>query len=208
MFNSETWQSHPQYRINFKNLKAKFSSTERMRLWEKYPVEREKLMSLNLDPVGEYLVKYYSLEGRPAKNQAQILRSLILFALLFNRTDGQLSLTLWVREALPKDIVLIALAGCSCAEELPPLGPYYDFMNRLWKGSRENSSRSCLLPAGKNGKKPKAEIGADGKLIEPEPQKYATKELAERIFEGQPLSEDYPGIMQDIFYLAAILPSI
>lgn len=208
MFNSETWQSHAEYRINFKNLKARFSSSDHMRLWERYPAEREKLMSLDLDPVGQYLAKYYSPEGRPAKKQAQILRSLILFALLFNRTDGQLSLTLWVRDALPKDIVLIALVGCSCAAKLPPLGSYYDFMNRLWKGSREYYSRSCLLPSGKNGKKPKAEIGADAKLIEPEPQKYATKELVERIFDGQPISEDHPGIMQDIFYLAAVLPSI
>lgn len=81
-------------------------------------------------------------------------------------------------------------------------------MDRLWKGSRENYSRSCLLPSGKNGKKPKAEIGPDGKLIEPEPQKYATKEMVERILDGQPLSDDYQGILQDIFYLAAILPSI
>lgn len=208
MFNSHSWQSHAEYHINFKNLKATFPSDLRLSLWNDYSVEREKLMSLDLDPVGEYLSQYYSEGGRPAKNQAQILRSLILFALLFNRTDAKISLTHWAQNVLPSNIILTALTGCSCADVLPPLGSYFDFMNRLWKGSRENYSRSCLLPSGKNGKKPKAEISADGKLAEPEPQKYVTKDLVERILDGQPLSQDCQGILQDIFYLAAVLPSI
>lgn len=209
MFNSNSWQSHADYRINFKNLKARFSSQLRSLLLTDYSVEREKLMSLNLDPVGEYLSNYYHDDGRPAKNQAQILRSLILFSLLFNRTDARLSLTLWVRNVLPSQIVLIALVGCSSPEQLPPLASYYDFMRRLWKGDRKCYSRSFLLPSGKNGKKPKADIGSDGKLADPEPQKYSTKELVERIFHGQPLSEDdSQGILQDVFYLAAVLPSI
>ena len=40
--------------------------------------------------------------GRPAKNQAQILRSLILFTLLFNRTPAKTSLT-----ALPSPVMAL-----------------------------------------------------------------------------------------------------
>lgn len=45
MFNPDTWQTHAEYHINFKNAKAKFSSREREKLWNLYPTERRKLMS-------------------------------------------------------------------------------------------------------------------------------------------------------------------
>ena len=122
MFNPDSWQSHTEYHINFKNLKARFPSQLRVFLWDHYSKEREKLMSLNLDSVGEYLSQYYSNTGRPAKNQAQILRSFLLFAMLFNRTDAKLSLNSWVEEVLPKDPVLFALIGCVSVDSLPPLG--------------------------------------------------------------------------------------
>lgn len=109
MFNSFSWQSHDEYHINFKNCMTKFSSDMRALLWNNYSREGHKLMSLNLDPVGEYLSQLYSATGRPARHQAQILRSLILFAFLFNRTDARLSLTVWVREVLPSNPVLTAL---------------------------------------------------------------------------------------------------
>ena len=207
MFNPDSWQSHTEYHINFINLKARFPSQLRVFLWEHYSKEREKLMSLNLDPVGEYLSRFYSSTGRPAKNQAQILRSFLLFALLFNRTDAKLSLTSWVEDVLPKDPVLFALIGCPCVDSLPPLGSYFDFMNRFWGGPRELYARYSLLPKGKNGKKPKKELGADGKLVEPEPDKFATKDLAESILNGTTLSNGFQDILQDIFYLAAVLPS-
>ena len=50
-------------------------------------------------------------------------------------------------------------------------------------------------------------MGADGKLVEPEPDKYATKDLAESILNGISLSNGYQDAFQDIFYLAAVLPS-
>ena len=208
MFNSFSWQSHDEYHISFKNFKAKLSSDMRVLLWNSYSRERHKLMSLNLDPVGEYLSRFYSTTGRPARHQAQILRSLILFALLFNRTDARLCLTVWVRNVLPSNPVFIALVGCCCAGDLPPLGSYYDFMNRLWNASRDNYSRTCLLSKNKNGRKPKKVIGPDGKLIEPEPDTYATRDMVERIFNGESLSDGKQDILQTVFSLAAVLPSI
>ena len=208
MFNSFSWQSHNEYYISFKNFKAKLSSDMRALLWNNYSRERHKLMSLNLDTVGDYLSQFYSATGRPARHQAQILRSIILFTLLFNRTDARLCLTVWVREVLPSNPVFIALIGCRCADDLPPLGSYYDFMNRLWNASRDNYSRTCLLSKDKNGKKPKKVIGPDGKLIEPEPDTYATKDMVERIFHGESLSDGKQDILQTVFSLAAVLPSI
>lgn len=207
MFNPNSWQSHVEYHINFKNLKARFPSGLKMDLWNIYPAERRKLMTLNLDTVGEYLSRLYPPTGRPAKNQAQILRSLILFALLFNRTDAKLSLTRWVNETLPGSPVLVALVGCPSPDSLPPLGSYYDFMDRLWAAPRDIYSRSSFLPAGKNGKKPKKQIGPDGKLVEPEPDLFQTQALVGKISSGEAVAPSPQAVLQDVFYFAALLPS-
>ena len=208
MFNSDSWQSHEEYHINFKRAKAKFSSELRLSLWEQFPLQRQKLLSLNLDSLGELLSQRYSPVGRPAEHQAQIFRSFLLFTMLLNRTDAGCSLTKWVNSVLPSNPVLIALIGCSSREDLPPLGSYYDLMNRLWDGSRDSYKNSSLLPAFKNGKKPKKNIGPDGKLVEPEPDKHSTKQLVAQILSGDSLSTNPEGFLQDIFQLVAVLPSV
>ena len=49
-----------------------------------YSKEHQKFLALNL-------AQFYSGTGRPAKKQAQILRSLVLFVLLFNKTPARTS---------------------------------------------------------------------------------------------------------------------
>ena len=160
MFKPELWQSHNEYRTIVNSLGKKLSRNNPRYQFDTYSRERQKLLSLNLDPLMDYLPPFYSPEGRPAKNQAQILRSLILFTLLFNRTNAKTSLTAWVRDVLPRSISLACICGFPSLEDLPPLGSYYDLMNRLWIGSRQPYARSALLPAGKNGKKPDKTIGS------------------------------------------------
>ena len=117
--------------------------------------------------------------------------------------------TLWVRKVLPESISLTVLIGCASTEELPPLGSYYDFMNRFWLAPRDSYSRSFLLPAGKNGRKPKKEIGADGKLIEPEdPSSITTRDIANTIMDGKPASENPEAALQKIFSILAVFPSL
>ena len=168
MFKPELWQSHDEYRTIITTIGRRLSRNNPKYSFNEYDAERQKLLNLNLDPLLDYIPGFYSQSGRPAKHQAQILRSLILFVLLFNKTKARTSLTLWVREVLPNSISLAVLIGCSSLDELPPLGSYYDFMNRFWMGTRNLYSRTALLPAGRNGKKPKKLIGADGKLAEPD----------------------------------------
>ena len=168
MFKPGSWQSHDEYRTLVITMGRRLSRNNPKYFFNEYDEERQKLLNLNLDPLLEYIPRFYSEGGRPAEHQAQILRSLILFVLLFNKTKARTSLTLWVREVLPNSISLAVLIGCSSLDELPPLGSYYDFMNRFWMGTRNLYSRTALLPAGRNGKKPKKLIGADGKLAEPQ----------------------------------------
>lgn len=105
----------------------------------------DKLTSLNLGPVGEFLSPIYSNTGRPALNQPQILRS---FVLMPERKFT--SLTNW-RIELRSDDLLAMLIGCS-PKHLPPLGSYFDFRNRLWLRNPEFecSGQNDLFPTQKN----------------------------------------------------------
>lgn len=149
----------------------------------------------------DYLPPFYSPEGRPAKNQAQILRSLILFTLLFNRTNAKTSLTASVRDVLPRSISLACICGFPSLEDLPPLGSYYDLMNRLWIGSRQPYARSALLPAGKNGKKPDKTIGSDGKLAEESYDIFSARHTVDLIRNASPASDNPEAALQEIFSL-------
>lgn len=51
------------------------------------------LFNLNLDLLAKF-IPVFSHSGRPAKHQAQLLRFLILFVLLINRTKARSNLTL------------------------------------------------------------------------------------------------------------------
>ena len=144
----------------------------------------------------EYILPFYSPRGRPAKNQAQALRSLILFVLLFNKTPAKASLTAWVR---------YVLVGCTCTEELPPLGSYYDFMNRFWLALRNGYSRHSLFPKGRNSKKPDKRLGEDGKLEDG--GTVSCKDIVSGIMAGLPATGNPEPAMQTIFTLLAALPS-
>ena len=190
MFKPESWQSHDEYRTIVATIGHRLSRNNPKYSFNEYDEERQKLLNLNLDPLLDYIPAFYSKGGRPAAHQAQILRSLILFVLLFNKTKARTSLTLWVREVLPNSISLAVLIGCASLEELPPLGSYYDFMNRFWTDPGNRYSRTALLPAGKNGKKPKKLIGADGKLAEPEVSCTITaKDIVNDILDGKPAAD-------------------
>ena len=209
MFKPELWQSHDEYRTLVSVFGRRLSRNNPKYAFNEYDEERQKLLNLNLDPLLEYITGFYSGSGRPAKHQTQILRSLILFTMLFNKTKARTSLTTWVREVLPNSIALTVLIGCTSTDDLPPLGSYYDFMNRFWLAPRDDYSHNALLPAGKNGKKPKKTIGSDGKLIEPEdPSTVTTRDIVNDIINGKPGADNPEAPLQKIFSILAVLPSI
>ena len=208
MFKPESWQSHNEYRTIVNTYGRRLSRNNPKYSFDLYDKERQKLLNLNLDPLRDYIAPFYSTTGRSAKNQAQILRSLILFVLLLNKTPARDSLTAWVRDVLPASISLIILTGCVSAEELPPLGSYYDFMNRFWLASRSRYSRKALLPASKNSKKPNKAIGSDGKLLEDAADTASTRDIVKAIRNGDRASDNPEAALQDIFFLLAVLPSM
>lgn len=109
--------------------KARFDSSERNRLHTKLWEIWQKLRPFDTDRAMEFLLPFHSATGRPAKNQPQILRSFLLFFLLYSEGLAKPSLTLWV-DRLGNDRVLASLIGCT-QDSLPPPGSYFDFMDRL-----------------------------------------------------------------------------
>ena len=205
MFKPDLWQSHNEYRTLVNTYGRRLSRNNPKYSFDLYDRQRQKLLNLNPDAIREYIMPFYSPGGRPAKKQAQILRSLILFVLLFNKTPAKTSLTAWVQDVLPRSISLTVLVGCTCTEELPSLGSYYDFMNRFWLASRNGCSRHSLLSKDRNSKKPDKTLGGDGKLEDA--GTVSCRDIVSAIMAGHPACDNPEAALQTLFTLLAVLPS-
>ena len=194
------WQSHQEYIHFLHEAKIHFDSSQRTRLTGEFAAAREKLCLLNLDPVMALLEPYYKPFGRPAINQPQILRSLILML-----DQGFTGITAWV-EKLSSDSLLAFLIGCT-PHTLPPLGSYYDFIDRLWLQDKQfqKSARKDLFPADKN-RKP-ANKPAKGKKL-PNRHPEITKIMAREALSRDEFPFYYEKLLQQAFCAAAILPSL
>lgn len=194
------WQSHQEYLHFLHETKIHFDSSQRIRMSLEFQDVREKLRLLDLDPVMDYISAFYSLTGRPAKNQTQIIRSFVLMLML-----GFSSLTAWVKK-LRADSLLAALIGCQ-PDSLPPLGSYFDLIDRLWAqpASSQKTGRKDLFPSDKN-KKPHKKPGKGKKL----PNKHSgiTDRLASYALGHQDFPFHYEERLQRIFRLAALIPSL
>lgn len=193
------WQTHAEYQHFIFDAVSHLNVSQRKKL-QSYSDSIEKLTSLNLDPVGEFMAPFYSHTGRPALNQPQILRSFVLFM-----DQHCLSIDSWVN-TLAQDDLLALLIGCS-PDALPPLGSYYDFINRLWLRNPdfEKFGRRDTLPFGKN-KKPSLKPGKDKKL--PNKHPGVTKKVTDWILSGKDFPFHYEKALQKLFQIAVVVPSI
>ena len=199
------WQSMQDYKHFLTESKAHFDSSERNRLhtelWEIW----QKLRLFDTDRAMEFLMPFYSATGRPAKNQPQILRSFILFLLLYSEGLAKPSLTLWV-DRLKDDRVLASLIGCT-TNLLPPLGSYFDFMDRLWAAPATGLyARAKLLPASWNRRKPDRPKGKHQKAQET--KQKITESIEKRLMAGKDIPFNFGRRLQQFFYHAAVLPSM
>ena len=94
------WQSHQEYLHFLHEAKIHFDSSQRTRLTSEFASAREKLRILDLDPVMEHLAPFYSSTGRPALNQVQLIRSLVLMLHL-----GITSLSAWIHRLAADDLL-------------------------------------------------------------------------------------------------------
>lgn len=199
------WQSMLDYQCFLNNSKTVFDSSERQRLHSELWIPWQKLRLFNADRAMAFLEPLYSHTGRPALNQPQIVRSFVLFFLLLSMGLTPPSLTAWVAR-LKHDRVLAALIGCPLSS-LPPLGSYFDFMDRLWAApSTDLYGRKKLLPASWNRKKPQKPKGKGQKAAETRPQ--ITEAISMRILSGKDIPFNFESRLQKFFYLVAVVSSL
>lgn len=199
------WQTMHDYHCFLIHSKASFDSSERTRLHSQLWIPFQKLKLLDTDSAMDFLSSFYPPSGRPALNQPQILRSFVLFFLLFSMGLTPLSLPKWVTN-LKSDRLLASLIGCHC-HSLPPLGSYYDFIDRLWSApSSDLYYRRKLLPAPCNSQKPEKPKGKGLKTSETKPK--ITEKLAGRLLEGKDILFNFEAQLQKLFHFVAVLPSL
>ncbi len=193
------WQTHAEYQ-QFISDSVPLLKPSQLKKLVSMSDSWDKLFSMNLDPVGHFLAPFYSDTGRPAINQPQILRSFILMLDL-----GFTSLTNWVTE-LQSDDLLALLIGCP-PQALPPLGSYFDFINRLWlqNPAFESLGRNVLFPAHKD-KKPSSKPGKGKKL--PNRHSGITNKVAEYARQERDFPFHYEEALQKLFSIAAISPPL
>lgn len=199
------WQSHNDYLAFVHERKIHMDSSQRTRLDTTYAPFREKLRLLNLDEVGAFMQTLYSPTGRPAVNQPQIIRSFVLFFLFWAAGMCNGSLTAWVRKT-KEDELVATLIGCT-TDSPPALGSYYDLIDRLWHApSSDWYSRSKTFPSNRNKSKPSGRLKKGEKA--PESAHGIVKSLAKKLGNGLPLTPNHEKYLQDLFFIAAVIPSI
>ena len=115
------------------------------------------------------------------------------------------SLTRWVSN-LSHDRVLAALIGCPL-DSLPPLGSYFDFMDRLWVHAVPALySRKKLLPASWNSARPDKPNGKHQKAVERSIN--ITERIAARVLNHKDILFNFESRLQTLFYRVAVLPSL
>lgn len=70
MFKPESWQSHNKYRTIVPTIERKLSRNNLKYSWTVYDEECQKLLNLNLEPLLDYIRRFYSEGVRPANHQA------------------------------------------------------------------------------------------------------------------------------------------
>jgi hypothetical protein len=157
-----------------------------------------KLSSLNLDPLFGALNPYYANIGRPAVNQPEIFRS---FILMFDQ--GETSVTNWQRR-VAADVFLARLIGCESGKT-PPLGSYYDFIDRLWlrRKSLQREDRKRLVAF---IRKPVKKIKRGVKLSNKNAGVVA--KIKKFLADGKSFTNRPERLIQELFALIAVVPSM
>ncbi|WP_430884126.1 hypothetical protein [Fusibacter sp. JL216-2] len=106
---------------------------------------------------------------------------------------------------LAADDTLATLIGCS-PDLLPPLGTYYDLINRLWlrQNALDVADAKTSRPYPKNTK-PKASPGKNKKLLNR--HSGITGKIADFLASDHSFYFYYEKLLQEIFSLIAVVPS-
>lgn len=150
-----------------------------------------KLWLLDLDALRWDLSLYYAYTGRPAENQPEILRSLVL--MVECRED---SIDSWVERLRQNDILAI-ICGFKPGK-IPGVGTYYDFLERFWLAPKPNKVK-------KFRRKPKKRLKAGEKLPPKHPE--IVKKIVKRLQKGRKFESKPEKVLHRILAAAVVIPS-
>jgi len=151
----------------------------------------EKVYILDLDPLKKLILPRYSFTGRPAVNQPEIFRALVL------ASHYKVSISSFV-ERLKVDAVLAIACGFALGHT-PGVGSFYDLFNRLWLAYVPvNVLRDPY-------KKNKRKLKANEKLPPDNPDTVA--DLVDRVLGGETFTPGPERLLQKILLECAVKPS-
>lgn len=193
------WTLHNQYRQFIFDGLDSLSESDRLRLQGSYQNSLNKLLMLDLDLLLDVLRPYYSSTGRPAILQPEIFRSLMLMV-----DCGFTSIKKW-HACLRSDSLLAFLIGCT-VNQLPSLGSYYDFINRLWlrNSALERNALKHLYRYNFNRKPKKGKLKRGQKLPVRKPGVIKQVALAAK---SNHSFASFERLLQEVFVQLAVIPS-
>ena len=193
----KSWTSHVTYLDFLKSNVNHFQETDNRRI-NSFKTSIEKLSSLNLDPLHTALSPYYSTTGRPAIHQPEIFRSFVLML-----DQNETSVTNWHKK-IDSDDVLSVLIGCRPGHA-PPLGSYYDFIDRLWLRhvSIDRKNRKKLYSF---IRKPSKKLEKNKKL--PNKNAGVVANVKKFFVDGRSFANRPERLIQELFSLIAVVPFI
>jgi len=130
-----------------------------------------KLWITDLSGVSNWLSDYYSLKGSMPRDPASMMRSYLLFLL----TNPSIGITKWVDQL--HRIPLYAILSGFEPGDIPGVGTFYDFFDRLWN-SENNNTKSNFKHKRKKQKRKKPKKGEKAPLKKP----GIVKRLVDRFF--------------------------
>jgi hypothetical protein len=151
----------------------------------------EKVYILDLDHFKKLILSRYSYTGRPAVNQPEIFRAIVL------AKHYKESISSFVKR-LKADVVLAFACGLSPGN-VPGVASFYDLFNRLWLAH---------LPAKvmrEPFRKKKKKLKANEKLPPDNPETVA--DLVERVLGGETFAHRPERLLQNILSECAVKPS-
>jgi hypothetical protein len=183
------WPFHTDYQQRAVAALSEIAKTNPNALRE-YQDAISRVFILDLDPMKNLMSPLYSNTGRKAKNQSEIFRSLILMVFL------GFSLDEWHDKLSFNRVLQIA---CGFYGDLPGIASYYDFISRMIKLDEKPRCKP-------KKRKPRKKIGKNKKL--PPKHKGTTKKFANAILKGRRFNHRPERLLQEIFALVAVKPSI
>ncbi|WP_366922067.1 transposase [Metallumcola ferriviriculae] len=185
------WRTHVEYQDWLKSELVSLTVTHEANIRFYAPLI-EKVYIFNLDPVKKVIAKLYSPLGRPAKNQPELLRALVVML------HCQIHDPTKFVDKLRASPVLRAICGFEKGET-PGVGTFYDLLERLWL--LDNPQKAIRKPKSKGRKRPKS-----GKKL-PAKHPGIVKRLVDRALKGQVIEKRPESILQKILKECAVLPS-